>query len=50
MPATIDITGTKIDPAKLSPGLRARLGTEKPPKPEGITTQIVTRPANQRGN
>jgi Leucine-rich repeat (LRR) protein len=49
MPATIDITGTKIDPAKLSTGLRARLGTEKPPKPEGLSTQIVTRPSNQKG-
>jgi hypothetical protein len=49
MPATIDITGTKIDPAKLSPGLRARLGTEKPPKPKGVSTQVVTRPSNQKG-
>jgi len=32
MPGTIDITGTKIDPEKLSPELRARLGTEKPVK------------------
>jgi Leucine-rich repeat (LRR) protein len=44
MPATIDITGTKIDPEKLSPGLRARLDTEKAPKPEGVTNQIVTQP------
>ena len=31
MRATIDITGTKIDPATLSPELRAKLDTEKPP-------------------
>ncbi|MBX3738618.1 MAG: leucine-rich repeat domain-containing protein [Candidatus Didemnitutus sp.] len=45
MRATIDITGTKIDPAKLSPGLRARIGTEKPPgsKPDGKI--IVRSPA-----
>jgi Leucine-rich repeat (LRR) protein len=50
MPATIDITGTKIDPAKLSPGLRARLGTEKPPKPKELSTQVVTRPSSQKDN
>lgn len=30
MPGTIDITGTQIRPADLSPGLQARLSTEKP--------------------
>lgn len=30
MRATIDITGTKIDPASLPPELRAKLDTEKP--------------------
>ena len=35
MPGTIDITGTKIDMNKLSPRLRARIGTEKPPKKPG---------------
>ena len=29
MRATIDITGTMIDPARLSPELRARIGTEE---------------------
>ncbi len=32
MPGTIDITGTKIDPDRLPPALRSRIGTEKPPK------------------
>lgn len=39
MRATIDITGTRIDPARLSPELRARINTEKPPgskEPEKI--------------
>ena len=31
MRATIDITGSRIDPAKLSPALRAHINTEKPP-------------------
>lgn len=31
MRASIDITGTKIDPATLSPELRAKIDTEKPP-------------------
>ncbi len=31
MRATIDITGSKIDPATLPPALRAKLDTEKPP-------------------
>jgi Leucine-rich repeat (LRR) protein len=39
MPGTIDITGTKIDPDKLSPELRARINTQKPPKAN--SNQIV---------
>lgn len=31
MRATIDITGTKIDPATLPPALRAKIDIEKPP-------------------
>ena len=30
MPGTIDITGTKIDPATLAPALRTRIDTKKP--------------------
>jgi Leucine-rich repeat (LRR) protein len=33
MPATIDITGTRIDPARLSPAMRAKISTGKAPKP-----------------
>jgi len=43
MPGTIDITGTKIDLAKLPPELRARINTEKPPK--AVSNQIVKRGA-----
>ncbi|MEZ0254989.1 MAG: leucine-rich repeat domain-containing protein [Chthoniobacter sp.] len=39
MPGTIDITGTKIDPEKLLPELRAKLNTEKPPK--AVSNQVV---------
>lgn len=42
MRATIDVTGSKIDPAKLPPALRAKLDTEKPPgskPPEKITVK-----------
>lgn len=39
MPGTIDITGTKIDPERLPPALRARINTEKPPKAN--SNQIV---------
>ena len=31
MRATIDITGSKIDPARLPPELRSRISTKKPP-------------------
>ncbi len=45
MPGTIDITGSKIDPATLSSGLKAKLGTEKPPKPESERRMIMQRKA-----
>jgi Leucine-rich repeat (LRR) protein len=32
MPGTIDITGTKIEPGRLSPAMRRRISTEKAPK------------------
>jgi len=41
MRATIDITGTKIDPATLPPELRAKIGTEKPPGPKEWDKMIV---------
>lgn len=44
MRATIDITGSKIDPATLSPALRARLNTEKPPGSKEEDKIIVRRP------
>lgn len=45
MRATIDITGSKIDPAKLSPALRARINTEKPPGSKEEDKIIVRRPS-----
>lgn len=47
MRATIDITGTQIDPAKLSPELRARLGTEKPPGSKDPDAVVVSKPDKQ---
>ncbi|MBS1827035.1 MAG: leucine-rich repeat domain-containing protein [Acidobacteria bacterium] len=44
MRATIDITGSKIDPTKLSPSLRARIDTEKPPGSKEEDKIIVRRP------
>lgn len=44
MRATIDTTGTKIDPDKLSPGLRARINTEKPPGSKEPDKIIVKKP------
>ena len=44
MRATIDITGSKIDPAKLSPLLRARINTEKPPGSKELDKIIVHKP------
>jgi Leucine-rich repeat (LRR) protein len=49
MRATIDVTGSRIDPATLSPALRARLSTEKPPgskPPEKITVKKPEKQAN----
>ena len=48
MRATIDITGTKIDPAKLSPELRARIGTEKPPGSKEPDKIIVAKPEKEK--
>jgi Leucine-rich repeat (LRR) protein len=44
MRATIDITGTKIDPAKLPPELRAKISTEKPPGSKDPDSIVVTKP------
>jgi hypothetical protein len=44
MRATIDITGTRIDPAGLPPALRAKIGTEKPPGSKDPDSIIVVRP------
>jgi Leucine-rich repeat (LRR) protein len=41
MRATIDITGTQIDEKKLSPGLRAKISTEKPPGSKEPEKMIV---------
>lgn len=48
MRATIDITGTKIDPAKLSPELRARISTEKPPGSKEPDKIIVAKPEKEK--
>lgn len=47
MRATIDITGTKIDPATLPPGLRAKISTEKPPGSKDPDSIVVTKPAKK---
>jgi Leucine-rich repeat (LRR) protein len=44
MRATIDITGTNIDPAKLSPDMRARISTEKPPGSKDPDAIVVLKP------
>jgi Leucine-rich repeat (LRR) protein len=44
MRATIDITGTNIDPAKLSPEMRARISTEKPPGSKDPDSIVVVKP------
>jgi len=44
MRATIDVTGTKIDPAVLSPAMRARINTEKPPGSKEEDKIIVRQP------
>lgn len=44
MRATIDITGTRIDPARLSPAMRARISTEKPPGSKDPDAIVVLKP------
>jgi Leucine-rich repeat (LRR) protein len=44
MRATIDITGTNIDPARLSPEMRARISTEKPPGSKDPDAIVVVKP------
>ena len=44
MRATIDITGTDIDLATLSPELREHISTEKPPGSKDPNSIVVTRP------
>jgi hypothetical protein len=44
MRATFDISGTKIDPATLSPEKRARLSTEKPPGSKDPDAIVVLKP------
>jgi Leucine-rich repeat (LRR) protein len=48
MRATIDITGTKIDPEKLPPELRARISTEKPPGSKNPEDIIVRQPEKKK--
>ena len=48
MRATIDITGTKIDPASLSPELRAKIDTEKPAGSKDPEKMIVTSPPKDK--
>jgi internalin A len=47
MRATIDITGSRIDPDALSPALRAHINTEKPPGSKEPDKIIVRRPEKQ---
>jgi len=48
MRATIDITGTKIDPAQLAPELRARISTEKPPGSKVEENIVVRQPPEKK--
>jgi len=48
MRATIDITGTKIDPASLSPEMRARISTEKPSGSKDEDKIIVRQPLKNK--
>jgi hypothetical protein len=48
MRATIAVTGSKIDPATLSPELRARLSTEKPPDSKDPETIVVKAPEKKK--
>jgi Leucine-rich repeat (LRR) protein len=45
MRATIDITGTPLNPESLSPAMRARISTEKPPGSKEEDKIIVRKPA-----
>ena len=48
MRATIDVTGSKIDPVTLSPELRAKLDTEKPPGSKPPEKIIVKQPDKKK--
>lgn len=48
MRATIDITGTKIDPDQLPPELRAKINTEKPPGSKEPDKIIVASPRDKK--
>lgn len=48
MRATVDITGTNIDPEKLSPEMRARISTEKPPGSKDPDAIVVLKPETPR--
>ena len=48
MRATIDITGTKIDPTSLPPELRSRISTEKPPGSKEEDKIIVRQPPKNK--
>lgn len=50
MRATIDITGTAIDPAKLPPELRAKIDTEKPAGSKEPEKAIVSPPSKKPKN
>lgn len=47
MRATIDITGTKIDPSKLKADLRERISTEKPPGSK-VPENVIVRPPEKK--
>jgi Leucine-rich repeat (LRR) protein len=47
MRATIDITGTKIDPDRLPPEMRAKISTEKPPGSKEPDKIIVASPRDE---
>ena len=48
MRATIDITGTMIDPASLPPELRSKISTEKPPGSKDEDKIIVKKPKKDK--
>jgi hypothetical protein len=49
MRATIDITGTRIDPFRLSPELRGRISTDKPPGSKDPDAVVVRKPEKGEG-